>query len=169
MLSSRQTLTMCAGLLLAAGCVHDAKQTSTSTPAHAFNTNDPIPEEPQDREMRAAIRNQTRSDACALAVYFDTDSARLDEGSRDRLDTVAECMKRREIDHATIVGQTDPSGSAKYNEELGLDRARAVAEYLRGRGVPDEQIRVRSKGEMASTTQPVELWPVERRAGVQTD
>lgn len=103
--------------------------------------------------------------ACELAVYFDTDSTRLDVGAQQRLDHVAECMKRQQIDHATIVGQTDPSGSAEHNEELGLERARAVAEYLRERGVPDDQIRVRSKGELAAT-ESQELWPVERRAGI---
>jgi outer membrane protein OmpA-like peptidoglycan-associated protein len=106
------------------------------------------------------------AEACEPAVYFDTDSARLDDKSRERLNAVAECMKRREVDHATIVGQTDPSGTRQHNEKLGLERARAVAEYLRSRGVPDSDIRVQSKGELASAEQPVQLWPVERRAGV---
>jgi len=120
--------------------------TSTAQPTSAGTTNDP--------------------QACELAVYFDTDSSRLDQGSQERLDRVAECMKRREVDHATIVGQTDPSGKEKHNDKLGLERARVVAEYLRGRGVPEGQIRVRSKGEVASA-QSQELWPVERRAGVE--
>jgi OOP family OmpA-OmpF porin len=76
-------------------------------------------------------------------------------------------MKRREVDHATIVGQTDPSGTARHNQALGMERAKAVAEYLRNRGVPEDQIRVRSKGETASAA-PVDLWPTERRAGVET-
>lgn len=104
-------------------------------------------------------------DACELAVFFDQGSSALDRPSTERLDRVAECMKRREIDHALIVGQTDPSGEAKNNRELGLERARVVAEYLRGRGVPEEQIRVRSKGEMASASSE-ELWPVERRTQI---
>ena len=113
---------------------------------------------------RAGIAGDAES--CELAVYFDTGSSRLDQGSQARLDRVADCMKRKEINHATIVGQTDPSGSKKTNDELALERARAVAEYLRGRGVPEDQIRVRSKGEVAST-QSREVWPVERRAGVE--
>lgn len=115
-------------------------------------------------DMRASGRAGD-AESCELAVYFDSDSTRLDQGSQQRLDRVAECMKRREIDHATIVGQTDPSGSERHNDQLGLERARVVAEYLRGKGVPEEQIRVRSKGELASA-QSRELWPVERRAGV---
>jgi outer membrane protein OmpA-like peptidoglycan-associated protein len=163
----RQTLTLCAGLLLASGCVHDAKRPTTGEP-YAHNTNDPVPEEPQDRQMRAEAASATAPNACELAVYFDTDSARLDRSSRDHLDTVAECMKRREVDHATIIGRTDPSGSEQHNQELGLERAKAVAEYLRNRGVPEDQIRVRSKGETAAA-ESRDLWPTERRAGFEQD
>jgi outer membrane protein OmpA-like peptidoglycan-associated protein len=104
---------------------------------------------------------------CELDVYFETDSTRLGQNSQQRLDDVAECMKRREVDHATIVGQTDPSGTKEHNEKLGLERARVVAEYLKGRGVPEDQIRVRSKGELASAQNP-DLWPQQRKSDVQT-
>ena len=170
MLFSRHTLTLCVGVMLATGCVHDAGRTTTaSSEPYAWNTNDPIPIEPQDEQVREQVAREAspqRGTACELAVYFDTDSARLDRSSRDRLDTVAECMKRREVDHATIVGQTDPSGTERHNQSLGMERAKAVAEYLRARGVPQDQIRVQSKGEVASAGQPEQLWPVERRAGV---
>ena len=109
---------------------------------------------------------QGGSSACELDVYFDVDSAALGAPSKERLDRVADCMKRHEVDHATIVGQTDPSGTPQHNDQLGLERARVVAEYLKNRGVPAEQIRVRSKGELASA-QNRDLWPVERNAGVQ--
>ena len=78
---------------------------------------------------------------------------------------VAECLKRREVDHALIVGHTDPRGSEADNHALGMERARAVAEYLRKLGVPEDEIRVRSKGELASA-ESQELWPAERRANV---
>lgn len=114
----------------------------------------------------AATAQAASSEDCQLAVYFSTDSSALDQTSQQRLDRVAECMKRHQVDHATIVGQTDPSGTAQHNQQLGLERARAVAEYLRSRGVPDRDIRVRSKGEVAAAPAQ-ELWPVDRRAGVQ--
>jgi outer membrane protein OmpA-like peptidoglycan-associated protein len=113
----------------------------------------------------AAAGTAADASACELAVYFDSNSATLDQSSQQRLDRVADCMKRREVDHAEIVGQTDPTGSKEHNQQLGLERARVVAEYLRGRGVPEDQIRVRSKGELAAA-ESQELWPVERRAGV---
>lgn len=132
--------------------------TTTSSTASSTDTGN-------NRGMDTAAAQASASD-CELAVYFSTDSADLDQTSQQRLDRVAECMKRHQVDHATIVGQTDPSGTAQHNQQLGLERARAVAEYLRSRGVPDRDIRVRSKGEMAAAPAQ-ELWPVDRRAGVQ--
>jgi outer membrane protein OmpA-like peptidoglycan-associated protein len=102
---------------------------------------------------------------CELEVYFATDSASLDERSQQSLDSVAECIKRHEADHATIVGSADPSGTKDRNDELSLERARVVAEYLRGRGVPENDIRVRGKGAVAQADR--ELWPVERNADVK--
>lgn len=102
---------------------------------------------------------------CGLEVHFPTDSAALDERSQQSLDTVAECIKRHEVDHATIIGSADPRGSHQHNEQLSLERARVVAEYLRGRGVPEGEIRVQGKGAIAQADS--QLWPVERNARVE--
>jgi outer membrane protein OmpA-like peptidoglycan-associated protein len=191
------TIALCAGLLGASACAHkgeprertsvsavtnkevaDSEGAEGKTRQHYTEVSDRDalghgthqPPLAGDTNVASAtdtgIRDQGAG-SCELEVYFDTDSTRLKQGAEQNLDRVAECLKRREIDHATIVGQTDPSGSAEHNDQLGLERARVVAEYLRNRGVPEDQIRVRSKGELASAQQR-DLWPVERRAGVNT-
>ena len=104
------------------------------------------------------------AEACELAVYFDTDSTRLDQGSQQRLDRVADCMKRHDVDHAVVVGRADPRGPEKYNEALGMKRAEAVAKYLLELGVPEKDILVRSQGETAAADR--QIWPAERRAAV---
>jgi len=181
---------LCVGLLGLSACAHDGKaRERTSVSAVTNKEATAHPAEPDrtrmqyttvsneqarghgDGDTNTGVADNTHAgttedaDACELAVYFDTGSSRLDQASQKRLDKVAACMQRREVDHATIVGQTDPSGTERSNKALGLERARVVAEYLRGRGVPEEQIRVRSKGEIAAAA-PEELWPVERRAAV---
>ncbi|MET0341212.1 MAG: OmpA family protein [Polyangiales bacterium] len=186
MLLNRTTFSLCAGLLVATACTHDSKRAESQASAAQMGkveeqrvaATDPVmePRAPQDPTLASQLPRTTptttgegattQADACELAVYFATDSAKLNADSRGRLDTVADCMKRREVDHATIVGQTDPSGTAEHNQKLGLERAKAVAEYLRDRGVPADQIRVQSKGELATAEQPQQLWPVARRAGV---
>jgi outer membrane protein OmpA-like peptidoglycan-associated protein len=111
------------------------------------------------REKTAAVK------PCELEVYFATNSASLDERSQHSLDNVAECIKRHEVDHATIVGSADPSGTKERNDQLSLERARVVAEYLRGRGVAEDDIHVRGRGAVAQADR--QLWPVERNADVK--
>lgn len=187
------TLALCALLASSAACAHDGQRERATVSAvtnreaagkaeppnqtrmhytevsdeHSLGRDQPVHStlaEGNGTPHDGAPPRTAEVEACELAVYFETDSARLDRSSRDRLDHVADCMKRRDVDHATIVGSADPSGKKDHNDQLALERARVVAEYLRGRGVPEEQIRVRSKGEVASTDR--QLWPVERNAQV---
>ena len=47
-----------------------------------------------------------------------------------------------------IVGHTDPKGSDKVNDRIGLQRAQAVAKYLEmNDGIENVKIVVRSEGE----------------------
>jgi outer membrane protein OmpA-like peptidoglycan-associated protein len=193
MLANKTILALCAGLIGATGCAHDRPARDRASVSAVTNrevaenadaegkTRQHYTEVGEDRALgRDNETNSTLAEgsggtaaasvpgvnsSCELAVYFDTDSAKLKQGSEESLDRVAECMKRKEVDHATIVGQTDPSGTAQHNDQLGLERARVVAEYLKGRGVPEGDIRVRSQGEVASA-QGRELWPAQRKAGV---
>jgi outer membrane protein OmpA-like peptidoglycan-associated protein len=191
---NKSLIALCAGLLGASACAHNSQPrerasvsavtnkevadnqaaegktrqhyTEVSAEEALGHTAGAQPALPGDGKVATAEQPRSATETCELAVYFDSDSAQLGQGAEQSLDRVAECLKRREIDHATIVGQTDPSGTEQHNQQLGLARARVVAEYLRSRGVPEDQIRVRSKGELASAQSP-DLWPVERRAGVE--
>ncbi len=125
------------------------------------------PAEPADTAagVKPALNDELpQGDACApLPIYFETDSASLDEKARRRLELIAGCLERNEIDSMTVAGRTDPTGSEAYNAQLGLDRALSVAEYLASLGVPDEQIIIRSRGEQGASEDPI-VWPTERRA-----
>lgn len=46
-----------------------------------------------------------------------------------------------------ITGHTDYTGSETYNEQLGLQRADAIKEYMQLKGIDPEKIQVESKGE----------------------
>jgi outer membrane protein OmpA-like peptidoglycan-associated protein len=193
MLANKTAIALCAGLMGITGCAHDRAPRDRASVSAVTNREvaENADAEGKTRQHYTVVGddqalgrgNDTHStlaqgsgsmagatvpgvnSSCELAVYFDSDSAKLKQGSEQSLDRVADCMKRKEIDHATIVGQTDPSGTTQHNDQLGLERARVVAEYLKGRGVPEGEIRVRSQGEVASA-QGRELWPVQRKAGV---
>jgi outer membrane protein OmpA-like peptidoglycan-associated protein len=70
------------------------------------------------------------------------------------------------VDDALVVGSADPRGSETTNAELGKERARKVAEYLKELGLKDDEIRIRTVGESQASAQP-NTWPASRRAEVQ--
>lgn len=182
-------LVACALLIVGAACAHDGQRERASVSA-VTNREVARTEPPEktrmhytevsdehalgrDRDVYTTLQEgngvprERRADAqaCELVVFFDSDSAMLDEASQQRLDTAADCIKRHEVDHATIVGSADPSGQKEHNDALSLERARVVAEYLRGRGVPKGEIRVRGDGAIATADR--QLWPIERNARVE--
>lgn len=110
--------------------------------------------------------SSVRPATCGHNVYFDTASATLDQREKQKLDAIAACLKRTHSDETLVVGSADPRGSARENEELGRERARNVAAYLRALGVPEQDIRIRSRGEERASGDP-EHWPMNRQAEVE--
>jgi OOP family OmpA-OmpF porin len=50
------------------------------------------------------------------------------------------------IKRLTLVGNTDSSGTDKYNDRLGLHRAQFVKDQLIQRGIPGSMVMVSSDG-----------------------
>jgi outer membrane protein OmpA-like peptidoglycan-associated protein len=111
----------------------------------------------------AGIAEESSKAECERAVFFATGSAALQPEAQRQLSRVAACLMRHDVDHALVVGAADVRGSVKQNEKLALERAEAVAKYLRERGVPEQDIRVRARDEMASA-EARQLWPLEKQA-----
>lgn len=65
-----------------------------------------------------------------LHIEFAFDSAALGESERPKLETLCTVLQTSEIDHVQIVGHTDASGTAEYNERLSVLRAEEVQRYL---------------------------------------
>ncbi|RZL95489.1 MAG: OmpA family protein [Variovorax sp.] len=72
-----------------------------------------------------------RSDAIALPIQFDFDSAELLPAARRQLDALAQGINLLDIERRVVIeGHTDGVGSDEYNLELSLRRAVAVRQYL---------------------------------------
>ena len=65
-----------------------------------------------------------------IQISFDFDSAALREDQKPRLTALCNVMKSVDIPVFRIVGHTDASGSAEYNNSLSLLRAQEVKRYL---------------------------------------
>ena len=111
---------------------------------------------PNDKCPNTAEGVKVDSDGCPLVdhftgvlegVNFYTNSDRLTSEAKTILNRVAEDLNRYPSVRVIIVGHTDNRGSAAYNKDLSLRRAKAVARYLVGKGVDPERMRYAGKGE----------------------
>ena len=71
-----------------------------------------------------------KSEQVNIRVSFDFDSAALREDQKPKLAALCEVLTSIEIEKFRIVGHTDASGSAEYNQRLSLLRAEEVKRYL---------------------------------------
>lgn len=80
-------------------------------------------------------------------ALFDSGSYALKPAATEELRLLARAL-RDSGSVVDIVGFTDRVASQAYNTQLGEDRARAVADYLKANGVPAAQIRrIETRGE----------------------
>jgi outer membrane protein OmpA-like peptidoglycan-associated protein len=80
-------------------------------------------------------------------VLFATDSASLRPDLSRDINAVAGSLLRYPNSTIEVVGHTDNSGSAAYNQDLSQRRAVSVANVLRGAGVPNGRISAYGRGE----------------------
>ncbi len=74
-------------------------------------------------------------------IYFDFDKSDLLPESADELDRLSAYMTAHSEYDVTITGHTDNFGTEAYNLTLSNNRAKAVADYLAGKGIDKQRIR----------------------------
>ncbi len=120
----------------------------------------------QDRELAALkLRNvgtqlelekiQGTLDRAALTdasigiyqVFFDEDATSLRAGAVANLEVLAEAIKiNPHVGTVNVVGHTDDTGVADYNDRLAIARANSVSAYLGARGISVDQIKTSGQG-----------------------
>jgi len=81
-------------------------------------------------------------------VTFGFDSAVIRPEAEAELNRAASILRQRdEIILLEVAGHTDSIGSEEYNRDLSQRRAQSVADYLEGRGIARERMRVVGFGE----------------------
>ena len=79
-------------------------------------------------------------------VEFELDRTVLTSGSREILNRIADVFLRNPGLEVEVAGHTDATGSHSYNQDLSLERARVVVEYLVSRGVDAARLTPRGYG-----------------------
>ena len=122
---------------------------SNSTPTPLVPTADPVPK-PQDDTVSLNVPGHD-----LIRIYFDHDSAKLDEGDIGAITTAAERHAGSPAivsveGHASMeTSIEDPIKRKIVNLKVSMDRAFAVAKKLIEKGVPGDLIRASGRGDTA--------------------
>ena len=79
-------------------------------------------------------------------ITFKTDSADINAGFYATLNSVAKVLNKYDNSTVMVMGFTDSTGSAAYNQTLSQNRASAVAAYLQGQGVKSNRFEILAMG-----------------------
>jgi outer membrane protein OmpA-like peptidoglycan-associated protein len=82
-------------------------------------------------------------------VTFAFDQSKLNTRAIHVLDSLVGGLSNRTLEELVIVGHTDNVGTAHYNQELGLLRAKSVQQYLNARTALPTRLEMNSEGEQA--------------------
>ena len=106
---------------------------------------------------------ENSSDFNFQELYFDTNSATIQERSLPFMRALADYLKKNPRLRLMIVGHTDSRGSREYNMKLSIERAESVKEFLTQNGVSGENIETRGAGESGAGGRDEESRARERR------
>ncbi|MBD5388989.1 OmpA family protein [bacterium] len=79
-------------------------------------------------------------------ITFKTDSADINASFYATLNSVAKVLNKYSNSTVMVLGYTDSTGTAEYNQTLSKNRATAVAVYLQGQGVKASRFEIMGMG-----------------------
>jgi len=79
-------------------------------------------------------------------IFFEVDKYQLEEKSKTELIEVVLLLKNNPSLRMEIGGHTDDTGNEAYNQQLSLNRAGAVLDFLESQGVPRERVTKKGYG-----------------------
>ncbi|KIC93227.1 OmpA family protein [Flavihumibacter solisilvae] len=79
-------------------------------------------------------------------IFFETNSSTLDSSSQFEIDKLVQLLKENPTLQIQINGHTDNVGKAADNLKLSNDRARAVVDFLVGKGIDSKRLRFQGFG-----------------------
>ena len=82
-------------------------------------------------------------------VLFGFDQSNLSSAAKVNLDKLVAVLNKYPDTYIEIQGHTDSKGTAKYNQDLSVKRAGAVASYLRANSIAAARVSVKGYGESA--------------------
>ncbi|MFD1882006.1 OmpA family protein [Paracoccus pacificus] len=101
----------------------------------------------QNPNVRVVNNGQYLTVTMPQDVLFATDSTAVSSASQSDLYAVARNLQQYPNTRVEVIGHTDDTGSAAYNQDLSQRRASAVANVLIAGGVPTSRVSAVGRGE----------------------
>ncbi len=121
------------------------------------------PAKPQEPRPSLLIRKIIRN----VKIYFDFDKSDLREDAAKVLKKAVETLKRNPDSSILITGNCDVRGSESYNVKLGKRRGEVVKEFMLQSGIPDERIRIISRGKLDAIAPVTDIFGMEKDRNAQ--
>lgn len=125
-----------------------------------FGPNQPLNGNPNNRNIyenpiqqlpltpqEAADCNRINLQTLTAAIYFDYDASKADQSSLRQLNRVVDAMQKCTRLELQVGGHADSDGSSNYNYKLSERRAKAILEYIMGKGISDRRLKYNAYGE----------------------
>jgi outer membrane protein OmpA-like peptidoglycan-associated protein len=159
-------------VLALVGCAQTSRDHATQSPAQidADIEATTVDKPPADAGVSRVYIDEKIIEACGLTLpqaFFEFESTNLDADDQHELAAVAECLDTGALQNTTVgvVGHADPRGTEEFNDALGMERAKSVADYLKRHGVESDRLQLGSAGEEMASADPAD-WPANRRVDV---
>ncbi len=119
-----------------------------------------------EKKPVATVKPEPKIAPLEFVIYFDLDSAKIDEKSKAVVFEAEAASRRLKGSKITVGGHTDTLGSVQHNQMLSELRAGAVAKVLTDDGYPATQIETEGFGQkvLAVPTADQVYEPANRRA-----
>jgi len=117
------------------------------------------PPKPQEPRPSLLIKKIIKN----VKVYFDFDKSDLREDHFPILKNAVRVLEKNPEADILITGNCDMRGSEAYNLTLGKNRADAVKKFMIDKGIPEERIRIISRGKLDAVA------PLTDLEGLQKD
>ena len=121
--------------------------------------------EPKKDELRASLL--VKKIHKNVKVYFDFDKADIREDANPMLKEAVAILNKNPQADILITGNCDIRGSEKYNEKLGLRRGEVVKNFMITRGIPEDRIKIVSRGKLDAIAHVADLMGMAKDRNAQ--
>lgn len=109
-----------------------------------YQSDDLPPAQPKELRPSLLIKKILKN----VKIYFDYDKSSLRDDAVPVLEDAVKALNKSPETSILISGNCDVRGSEKYNDKLGRKRADKVRKYIIEQGIPEERIKIVSRGKL---------------------